>query len=56
MVFATKSNKTTRENIANVFGSKTLASLMPLDIESELAPKPAIKAIGNDDEGIGRFG
>ena len=55
MVFATKSNKTTRENIANVFGSKTLASLMPLDIESEVAPRLAIKATGNDDDGVRRF-
>lgn len=38
-VFATKSNKTTRENIANVFGSKVLATLIPLDLESDLEPR-----------------
>ena len=36
VVFSTKSNKTTRENIANVFGAKTLPALVPLDLEFEL--------------------
>jgi DNA mismatch repair protein PMS2 len=37
-VFATKGNPTTRENIANVFGAKTLAALIPLDLKLELEP------------------
>ncbi|KFY28953.1 hypothetical protein V493_02653 [Pseudogymnoascus sp. VKM F-4281 (FW-2241)] len=37
-VFATKGNPTTRENIANVFGAKTLAALVPLDLNLELEP------------------
>ncbi|KAI5851015.1 hypothetical protein BZA05DRAFT_430366 [Tricharina praecox] len=36
--FATKGNPTTRENISNVFGSKTLAALVPLDLEFEMQP------------------
>ncbi|KFY45898.1 hypothetical protein V495_02743 [Pseudogymnoascus sp. VKM F-4514 (FW-929)] len=37
-VFATKGNPTTRENIANVFGAKTLVALVPLDLSLELEP------------------
>ncbi|KAL8699258.1 MAG: hypothetical protein Q9201_006102, partial [Fulgogasparrea decipioides] len=36
VVFATKSNTTTRENIANVFGAKTLPALVSMDLEFEL--------------------
>ena len=36
VVFATKSNPSTRENIANVFGAKTLTTLIPLDLKFEL--------------------
>ncbi|KAI4127713.1 MAG: hypothetical protein LQ341_006763, partial [Variospora aurantia] len=32
IVFATKSNATTRENIANVFGAKTLPALIQMDL------------------------
>ncbi|KAL8713455.1 MAG: hypothetical protein Q9225_006761 [Loekoesia sp. 1 TL-2023] len=32
VVFATKSNATTRENIANVFGAKTLPALVQMDL------------------------
>ncbi len=32
-MFSTKSNPTTRENIANVYGAKTLPALIPLDLE-----------------------
>lgn len=37
-LFSTKGNQTTRENIANVFGAKTLAALAPLDLTLELEP------------------
>ncbi|KAL2431064.1 DNA mismatch repair protein PMS1 [Exophiala dermatitidis] len=37
-VFSTKSNATTRENIANVYGAKTLAALVPLDLELDFRP------------------
>ncbi|KXS94680.1 hypothetical protein AC578_10082 [Pseudocercospora eumusae] len=38
VVFSTKSNTTTKENIANVFGAKTLLALVRLDLHLEMAP------------------
>ncbi|KAI0840834.1 DNA mismatch repair protein MutL [Hypoxylon sp. FL0890] len=38
VLFSTKGNQTTRENIVNVFGAKTLAVLIPLDLKLELEP------------------
>ncbi|KAI5368295.1 putative ribosomal protein S5 domain 2-type [Septoria linicola] len=38
LVFSTKSNTTTRENITNVFGAKTVMALAKLDLELEMAP------------------
>ncbi|KAJ2992864.1 hypothetical protein NUW58_g2025 [Xylaria curta] len=38
ILFSTKGNQTTRENIVNVFGAKTLAVLIPLDLVLELEP------------------
>nr|POE75160.1 isoform 3 of mismatch repair endonuclease pms2 [Quercus suber]POE94761.1 isoform 3 of mismatch repair endonuclease pms2 [Quercus suber] len=35
-VFSTKLNTTTKENIANVYGAKTLVALTPLDLHLEL--------------------
>lgn len=35
-IFSTKGNQSTRENIANVFGAKTLTALVPLDLKLEL--------------------
>ena len=35
-VFSTNSNRSTRENIANVFGAKALNSLVALDLKLEL--------------------
>jgi DNA mismatch repair protein PMS2 len=40
-LFSTKGNQTTRENIINVFGAKTLAALVPLDLDLELEPTSA---------------
>ncbi|KAH9812637.1 DNA mismatch repair protein pms1 [Teratosphaeria destructans] len=37
-VFSTKSNTTTKENIVNVFGAKTLIGLLGLDLRLEMAP------------------
>ncbi|OTB19843.1 hypothetical protein K445DRAFT_18385 [Daldinia sp. EC12] len=36
VLFSTKGNQTTRENIVNVFGAKTLAVLIPLDLKLQL--------------------
>lgn len=38
LLFSTKGNATTRENIINIFGAKTLAALIPLDLHLELNP------------------
>ena len=38
LVFSTNSNVTTKENIANVYGAKTLLALIPLDLELEFQP------------------
>ncbi|EHL02939.1 putative DNA mismatch repair protein PMS1 [Glarea lozoyensis 74030] len=37
-LFSTKGNKTTRENIVNVFGAKTLTALVPMDLKLKLEP------------------
>lgn len=36
VLFSTKGNKTTRENIVNVFGAKTVSALVALDLKLEL--------------------
>ncbi|KAL9582719.1 MAG: hypothetical protein Q9212_003140, partial [Teloschistes hypoglaucus] len=36
VVFATKSNAATRDNVANVFGAKTLSALVSMNLEFEL--------------------
>lgn len=38
VLFSTKGNKTTRENIVNVFGAKTMAALVVLDLKLDLEP------------------
>jgi DNA mismatch repair protein PMS2 len=38
VVFSTKANPTTRENIANVYGAKTLQALVTLDLKLEMKP------------------
>ena len=35
IVFATRGNSTTRDNIANVYGAKTLSALVPFDLQLE---------------------
>jgi DNA mismatch repair protein PMS2 len=41
VVFSTKANPTTRENIANVYGAKTLLALLTLDLKLEMQPATA---------------
>ncbi|KAH1468710.1 hypothetical protein KXX13_004988 [Aspergillus fumigatus] len=41
MVFSTNGNQTTKENIANVYGAKTLLALIPLDLTLEFEPSAA---------------
>ncbi|KAI9793799.1 MAG: hypothetical protein M1833_000522 [Piccolia ochrophora] len=54
VVFATMSNPTTRENIVNVFGAKTLAALVPLDLKLELqtSTKPNLRRSVEEDEDL----
>ena len=46
LVFSTKSNPTTRENISNIYGAKTLLALIPLELELEFEPSAAAKKFG----------
>ncbi|KAJ5164102.1 Ribosomal protein S5 domain 2-type fold subgroup [Penicillium coprophilum] len=48
VVFSTNGNKTTKENIANVYGAKTLSALISLDLELEFEPAACTKRVGDD--------
>lgn len=53
VLFSTKGNKTTRENIINVFGAKTMSALLALDLklELELTSGPGQRWGAQDDGG-----
>lgn len=38
VLFSTKGNPTTRENIINIFGAKAMTALLPLDLNLEMQP------------------
>lgn len=44
IVFATKGNPTTRENIANVYGAKALPGLVALDLSFEMKPTKLVQS------------
>ncbi|KAK6436611.1 ATP-binding mismatch repair protein [Oleoguttula sp. CCFEE 5521] len=48
-VFSTKANTTTRENIVNVYGAKTLLALVKLDLKLEMEPGkgPSTQSVRN---------
>lgn len=48
VVFATNANQTTKENIANVYGAKTLLALIPLDLDLEFEPSAEAKRAGRE--------
>ncbi|KAI0478775.1 hypothetical protein GGR56DRAFT_631703 [Xylariaceae sp. FL0804] len=52
VLFSTKGNQTTRENIVNVFGAKTLTVLIPLDLKLQFEPTSSTSRLRNvqDDE------
>ncbi|KAL8726463.1 MAG: hypothetical protein Q9166_006694 [cf. Caloplaca sp. 2 TL-2023] len=53
VVFATKANTSTRENIANVFGAKTLSSLVALDLRFDLQhSRNTIKRLDAEDSQV----
>lgn len=41
VVFSTKSNPTTRENVANVYGAKALSGLVAMNLNFEMQPSRA---------------
>ncbi|KAK0388705.1 hypothetical protein NLU13_4948 [Sarocladium strictum] len=53
ILFSTKGNATTRENIINIFSAKMTNQLVPLDLQLEMRPTKsthAPQAMGNPDE------
>lgn len=52
VLFSTKGNPSTRENIINVFGAKTINALVTLDLELELEPSSALH---HDTDGSSRL-
>lgn len=54
VLFSTKGNATTRDNIINVFGAKTMSALIPMDLKLKFEPtKPSAlqKAAGRTERG-----
>ncbi|KAJ4243577.1 ATP-binding mismatch repair protein [Fusarium torreyae] len=47
-LFSTKGNPTTRENIINIFGAKTMTVLVPLDLTLEMQPSTVGPALHVD--------
>lgn len=48
VLFSTKGNDSTRDNIINIFGAKTMTPLVPLDLRLEIRPsvlEPGMKAL-----------
>ena len=52
VVFSTRGNPTTRDNIANVYGAKTLAALVPLDLDLDF--QPTLTQTSRDDAHIAK--
>lgn len=50
VVFATSGNQTTKQNIANVYGAKTLSALIPLDLSLEFEPSASGRRWGGGDQ------
>ncbi|KAH7244605.1 hypothetical protein MRS44_014586 [Fusarium solani] len=47
-LFSTKGNPTTRDNIINIFGAKTMTVLVPLDLRLEMQPSKVSPALQLD--------
>lgn len=52
-VFSTKANASTRENIANVYGAKTLAALIPIDLDLDF--QPTLTQLARKDKSNGKI-
>lgn len=57
VVFATSGNPTTKQNIANVYGAKTLSALIPLDLALEFEPSTGGRRFvgGSQDEEVNKM-
>ncbi|KAF6220617.1 hypothetical protein HO133_003050 [Letharia lupina] len=53
VIFATKSNQTTRENIATVFGTKALPALVAMNLSFELQPTKTQEPASNSEPTFG---
>ena len=54
LLFSTKGNATTRDNIINIFGAKAMTAMVTLDLELEMQPTksgPALQKPDADDQG-----
>ncbi|KAK6507436.1 hypothetical protein TWF481_005869 [Arthrobotrys musiformis] len=49
LLFSTKANKTTKENIANVFGARALANLIPLDLDFQMNTPTSVLHRGREE-------
>lgn len=45
VLFSTNNNPTTRENLVNIFGAKTMTALVPLDLRLEMEPSTSGSAL-----------
>jgi DNA mismatch repair protein PMS2 len=57
ILFSTKGNATTRDNIINIFGAKTMAALVPLELSLEMQPStltPALQASVDTRSGVSK--
>lgn len=57
VVFATSGNPTTKQNIANIYGAKTLSALIPLDLALEFEPSTSGRRLvgGSQDEEVNKL-
>ncbi|KAM0443725.1 hypothetical protein ACHAO4_010469 [Trichoderma viride] len=49
LLFSTKGNPSTRDNIINIFGAKTLAALIPLELDLEITPPGTRRGVRSDE-------
>lgn len=49
LLFSTKGNPSTRDNIINIFGAKTLAALIPLELDLEIKPSGIRRDVRSDE-------
>lgn len=49
LLFSTKGNPSTRDNIINIFGAKTLAALIPLELDLEIKPSGTRRDVRSDE-------